>query len=242
MFNCSSVFHWYCPECEGKTIRSLKTDREVEDRCAAYMSKMEARMSSLESTVQSKVSREEVNKEMVKSAVHPDTDPTVVKDLVQDEVSRVLGERDERDSRRNNFIIHNMPESDKEEDEDKKEQDLSLCLSLISMQLRLTCKPPINVIRLGAQRDGKPRPVKVIMCDENDKVNILRSTYRLKGAPEPYKLMSLATDMSREERERNSELVAEARRMNDDEQSGDWLHVVRGNPWQRKILRVKRRT
>ena len=41
-----SDFHWYCPPCEEKAMRSLKIEKEIEERCKDYFSKYERRQST----------------------------------------------------------------------------------------------------------------------------------------------------------------------------------------------------
>jgi hypothetical protein len=55
-----SALHWYCPSCEEKVMKNLRTDREVEKRCSEFMQKMEGRIKTLEIKIESKVNSEEV--------------------------------------------------------------------------------------------------------------------------------------------------------------------------------------
>ncbi|KAH3786673.1 hypothetical protein DPMN_164781 [Dreissena polymorpha] len=42
------LFHWFCPSCDAKVMRNVKQERDIEERCAAWMNKMEIRKVKLE--------------------------------------------------------------------------------------------------------------------------------------------------------------------------------------------------
>ena len=66
------------------------------------------------------------------------------------------------------------------------------------------------------------------------------NTGKLKSAKEVEKNISIAHDMTREERQNNKDLVEEAKKCQNDE-SGDWLHRMVGPPSDRKIIKVKKK-
>ena len=88
--------------------------------------------------------------------------------------------------------------------------------------------------RLG-ERGERPRPLRLTFASEHEKKPILRSTNKLKGAPAPYSTMSLQADMSRDDRAEYKTMLQEAKARSDAEDSGDWIHLVRGNPGRWKI-------
>ena len=53
-----------------------------------------------------------------------------------------------------------------------------------------------------------------------------------------YKRLSVTHDMSKSEREANKEKVAEAKKLNDEEKSGKYKYIVRGPPWERRIIKI----
>ena len=55
LFNKRSDLHWYCPPCEEKTMKNIKIEKEIEDRCKEFFSKYENRLEALESEVRKKV-------------------------------------------------------------------------------------------------------------------------------------------------------------------------------------------
>ncbi len=115
--------------------------------------------------------------------------------------------------------------------------------TLITDHIHANVKSPVKTTRLGPidRSRGKARPLKVAMADEDDKIQVLVNSNKLKNAPEPFKSVSVACDMSKEEREENKQLVQEAKRLSSQE-SGNFIYLVRGPPWDRRIIRVVRRT
>ena len=40
--------HWFCPSCEDRVMKNLRTEKEIETRCAEFLLKMENRLVKLE--------------------------------------------------------------------------------------------------------------------------------------------------------------------------------------------------
>jgi hypothetical protein len=52
--------HWYCSECEGNALLSIKTDKEIAKQCADYFRTMEDKLNSLEKEVSRKADKEQM--------------------------------------------------------------------------------------------------------------------------------------------------------------------------------------
>ena len=244
----SSAFHWFCPRCEGRAVKTLKSDKDIEERCKAFTSKMEARVEKLEGDMANKVDkadltaeiRQAVLREFNEHRAEAPVDVGQVKDLVREELERLVWIKDERSARNNNILLFHAPEPDQDSTaEEKAEADKRLVHCLIREQLAVNCPDPESIARLGGASD-QPRPLKVVLRSESDRIQIQKNCYRLRHAPEPFKSMTVASDMTRKDREQHKEMLAEAR-ARDLNESGDWIHLVRGPPGHRKIMRVQRR-
>ena len=146
----------------------------------------------------------------------------------------------EQESRANNLILHHLPEQASDDNATASEKDMSQVTQMFTNHLGIQCDRPKSTTRLGIKTD-RSRPLKVVMCSEQDKITVIMSARKLKDATEPFKTVSIASDMSREEREENRRMIEEAKRLDGLEQSGDFIHLVRGPPWRRRIIRVERR-
>ena len=58
--------HWFRPSCEGKVMKNLKSDREVEARCSEFLQKMEDRINRLKEEMKTKATEQQV-KDIIKN-------------------------------------------------------------------------------------------------------------------------------------------------------------------------------
>jgi len=68
----------------------------------------------------------------------------------------------------------------------------------------------------------------------------MEKLYQLKHAEAKFKSVMVSNDMTKKEREEVKSLVEEAKEKNILDTSGEWIHLVRGQPGQMRILRVKK--
>ena len=52
--------------------------------------------------------------------------------------------------------------------------------------------------------------------------------------------ISMNHDMTKTEREETKHLVDKAREINKQDRMGEWFYKVRGPPWERKILKIRK--
>ena len=52
--------HWYCRKCEEHAVADVQNGMDVEEKCKFFLGKMEKRMDKLETTVQLKTDREDL--------------------------------------------------------------------------------------------------------------------------------------------------------------------------------------
>ena len=107
---------------------------------------------------------------------------------------------------------------------------------------------PCTTKRLGHIVDNqddtdtqRSRPLLVSFENGKDKIDVIKNAYKMRDAEEPYNNTSIAQDMSPEERKQNRELKETAKARNQANQNTNDLYVVRGLPWDRKVVKVKKR-
>lgn len=105
----------------------------------------------------------------------------------------------------------------------------------------------ISLTRLGKKaperEDGKPqeRPLRVTFNTKEANTSMMTNLYKLKNAPDLYKNLRIKHDMTIEERVADKALQEDANRRNTEEDKPqDFIFVVRGQPWNRKIVRIRR--
>ena len=102
--------------------------------------------------------------------------------------------------------------------------------------------PSFTITRLG-KKGAKPRPLLVSYENLENKIKVMRNLYKLKHAKEPLKNISIRQDMSQSEREQEKALQDEAKAQNERQQAEDprYMITVRGSPWDRHIVKVKKK-
>lgn len=161
-------FHWFCPLCEGKAVKSISTDKDIESRCSDFLRKMESRIVSLEIDLTHKVSKAEIGtlvrseiettniKELVKTEVSKSQlSGDDVKRLVQEEMEKNKENDRVRADRRSNIIVHNLPEPSSESELENVDTDSRAIECLITEHLRINCSAPTSIQRLG-RKSEKP--------------------------------------------------------------------------------------
>lgn len=143
-------------------------------------------------------------------------------------------------NRENNLIIHRVTESTNENQEMRRKDDELFFEKLCTEALGIGKIEPEKVFRLGPPQTEKSRPIKIVMRNIEDKVAIMRSLRNLQEAEEPYKAISVTNDLTQEERVENRNLVAEAKKRTEEENSGEFVFKVRGPPWDRRVVKLKK--
>lgn len=162
------------------------------------------------------------------------------KNSVQATVSEAVREMEERKLRENNIVIFGVQEKDSRVSQERIQHDLEYV-----KQILVTCgvETEVSSIR-GVSRLGKydvnrrKRPLHVGFTDKKGKMELFKNIRALQGNPE-YTNVSITNDLTKEQREQEKKLLLEAKNLTD---SGRGIFKVRGPPWARKVIQVKRQT
>lgn len=181
---------------EKKAVHNLRQDREVEERCEAFTARMEHRVCALEVEMDDKVSREDLARE-VRSAQSGEIKRLVLQEIenrTQEQVAALVKEEVNRAVHQQSDIIFNMEERNEATPEVQRAADRDTVNTLTSEHLGLGNLAITGVTRLGAKRGDRPRPLKVAMSSEDDRIEVLRAAKKLMNAPDPYNKFSLKPD------------------------------------------------
>ena len=166
--------------------------------------------------------------------------PTNFRALLQDEMQKQKKEEDDRDQRANNIVIYRVKESQKTKPEERKSDDLQFFRSLCTT-INVGEKQVKNIIRLGAKTaENGPRPVKIMLENNEDKTEIMKNLTKLKNAEEKFKNVSVTHDLTDEQIKIRKEKIDQAGEMTKNDESGQFFYKVRGPPWNLRIIRVKK--
>lgn len=157
------------------------------------------------------------------------------------EVKKISEDMKDKEMRANNVIIYRVSEESIERDEQRK-ADKSFCLDLINEGLGIDVSESDikSFFRIGKKEADKTRPIMIQFRERSLKNRIMESLNKLKNADEKFKNTSIAHDMTENERKECKNLVLEAKKK-EEEDSGEYMYRVRGDPGNLRIVKIKKR-
>lgn len=183
--------HWYCKYCELQAVTAVKTDKDIEDRCATYMKSITDRLDKMDAKIEEKADKDKIKdleqrmtrlEENEKGAEGGDR--AEVEKQTSDTVRVAIEEQREREFRARNIVIINLPESDKSKPEERQDDDIKTTKNLLTA-LDITEDDAIEKCwRMGKMQSGKNRVTKVTLKSSQLKRNVLRKTRSLKDIEE----------------------------------------------------------
>lgn len=138
--------------------------------------------------------------------------PVSEEDIIRkttENVIQYIKEEEDKTRRKPNLVIYNIPESDKENQKEREDEDVAICCDTFENSLGLE-KEEYNitkVVRLGKPNSGsrnrsRPRPLLVIMSAEREKWTVIKNAKKLKHETNPVKRrLRIVPDMTVKERE-----------------------------------------
>ena len=170
------------------------------------------------------------------------TQPTVarpLKEIILEAGTEQKKEQDEDLRRRKNVVIYRAPESKATNSKDRYDQDLEI-VNQHCGSIDIDCTTAKQCTRLGRKPDDQSeqqtRPLLVTFDTINNADLMLKNLTKLKFANENLRQLRVTPDRRPKERENVRFLVQRAKNLTSEE-SGDYIHIVRGD----RILRVKKR-
>ena len=206
---------WFCQKCESSVAFALKTFNEVKKR----QDEIEDKLNKVSDLLLENVKNtEQISERMDK-----------IDNLIEVRVADYFKEREEKERKKLNIIIHGIPESMKKEPGDRKGEDTTVVKKIFS---KLGVEAEVdNVIRLGKVVENGNRLTKVVLNDFEKKREILNNAKRLKSCQE-FGRIFISPDMTREEREQDKKLRDEVKNKRDTEQRDGYKWVIKN----RKVI------
>ena len=193
-----------------------KADSNAVSKLEVQVDSIEKRMTSIEESVQAVTACKKADEDQVKDYV----EKVLVSKHSDDEE-----EKAERDRRKTSVIIHGVQESTCDQPSDREDEDLGV---LAAMLHELGCDEAkvTKVIRLGkrmtdATSEVKPRPIKMVVESEEQKVKILRSAKNLRLLQEGgWKDVFIHQDLTLRERAERKKLLSELKTRKENGETG----------------------
>ena len=233
---CDSIM-FFCTECTTKVPLALKSyDHEVDvaGKFEALEVKFTTMINDLTNCVkeQAKVFDNKFAGLKAKPC-SPDSLNEVGSPLSADSVSNIASslveEQHEREKRKLNIIIHNVPESTKDDPAARKNDDIAVVTDLFQIIKHMKIKSTINkAVCIGKKDSSKSRLLKLTVSNIDEKSAILRNNYKFKDStndPLTRKIF-LTPDLTPFEQKKNKELRTKLADMNKD---GNFYKIRNGS-------------
>jgi len=172
---------------------------------------------------------------------------SVVKETI---VKETASELQSRLDRRNNIALFNMKENEsnlKEEcvrlDKDAIQElcsEIGVTVNMEDIKQVKRIGKKGRIVKVNDEDIVVPR-IMIVTCTDESKAKIMKSAHKLAGSSSDYfKKIGIKHDMTREEREQEAKLKEEAKEKNKAEQSKDFVYLVKGLPWERRIVKIRK--
>ena len=129
----------------------------------------------------------------------------------------------DKEKRKNNLVVHNLPESDSQDPKERASKDLDAFKGLIRDEFHLNVGVS-KAFRAGKVLQDKPRPLIVTLDEESAKWELLRLAPQLRESNSHGRVF-LSPDRTPEEREQDRMLRLEAKKHREE---GKTVRIHRG--------------
>ena len=155
------------------------------------------------------VSKEEAEKEM------------------DDKIAKRLKEKDEeekaRKDRMKNIIVHGIDEAEGIDPLKRRASDIKEIQNILKdfCEVELKDEDIVKSMRLGKYDQTKKWPILITVKTEDKKKEIFQNLHKLRNTPNN---ISVAHDLTKNQREELQELIKEARKKEENDQSGNFMY------------------
>ena len=226
----NSNMHWYCKTCTEPAVSAVKSlqfiqslaeelKEDVNKRIEminadlqAFVKEQAKKNTEFEMTTKTQTAGKQTNVEMKTFMKKQEKMNHEVQQKLQDQSNNAakvsVKELHEREVRKSNIVLFNIPESTSEDTDIRKEEDLrhvtELC-KILNVENNFG-----KLIRLGKKTE-KDRPLKIVASDSSTANDLLRAAKNLANVDESsiYKKVGINRDLTFLEREERRALVRE---------------------------------
>lgn len=230
--NCQLCAHWFCLECSHVSVKlyeALKNEpsRNVPFNCDGC-TRLLPKITELGNAIKQQNERVDTCEKKIDSIKES------LEEVVKERVEKAINDFKDREDRKCNIIIHNVPEPSN--GSENKKQDDQASLSDILAVIKCEDVGLEGFVRLGTP-GGRPRLIKAVLRNVTDKHRILGGTKLLRQKTDKeysstWNNVFITPDLTKDERERNMRLKKELERRRTDENNPN-LVISRGVIMQR---------
>ncbi len=243
--------HWFCDGCNDPVMSLIKNDRTIKEACAKYMQSFSQRLQTVEKSITENVTAEKVEElqhrvESLTQSVEQLKSKSTDNSGRDDDNKNVLLQ--DRLARKNNAIFFNIHEPEGNIKKDHIEHDKAKISSIAQeIGVSLTDTDVLAIKRLGKKGQVRningedtagPRLLLVTFTGQA-KLMMMKNACKLQDSME-MKNIRIKHDMNKEDRQREYELRKEAKTKQNESTDDDFLYLVRGPMWDRKIIKIRK--
>ena len=261
--------HWYCLTCDRMAVNIMKTmtilhvkQQKIEEEMAKLENKINQKVDKediqkLKEDISSikdgqRKVLEDQNKK-IKEIIETKQNSTSWADIVSkeevnrnvnDTIDKRLKEKEEeekaRRDRMKNIIIYGINELQDTNPLERRTNDIKEIQNLLKnyCEVELQDEDIGKSMRLGKYDQTKKRPILIAIKTEDKKREIFQNLHKLRRSSNN---ISVSHDLTRKQREELQELIKEARKKEESDQSGNVIYRVRGPPWNWFIKKINKK-
>lgn len=213
--SCSLSIHWYCKACNEQAVSAVKADNLIEERCKIYCEELKLEIAQVKSNLESKISNVEIklSNEVQSLKAQVEASESDVERKIQEKLSNSadlnIKEMEERERRKCNIMVFNMPESGSQDKEVCIAHDKDL-VNEIFEEIEAPASV-CNMYRVGGKGGKNARPLRVILASADEQKKILNGAVKLKSKA-AFKNIFINKDLTPLERQQRNLLVAEKKK------------------------------
>ena len=173
---------WFCTNCRQKVEKNILQDFQIEERCNAFMKKMDERMKKMEVDIESKCDEARVRE--IVTEVIGNSDQPEVEGESPEVVNSVLNEFEQRKLRENNIVLYGIEECDSKDKEVRSMYDTNIVKELLLIcDLSEEEATPSKIFRVGKfDKDKRKRPLVASIKSQEAKKKIFKNFQNLKDS------------------------------------------------------------
>lgn len=207
---------WFCKKCKPKILNKATKESKENEELKSINIKLLEKLEDLVKKIDDM--QEEVNT-LKQQLTHNGNGVNVTvneEEIIQKttkEVIEYLREEEDKNKRKPNLVMYNIPDANKIDDKEQVDEDLATCYDIIenSLGLRKDEYHVQEIVRLGKPRnernnreENRPRnrPILVKLANEKEKWTVLKKARNLRDETDPVKKrVGIAPDLTKKEQE-----------------------------------------
>ncbi|KAK4325791.1 hypothetical protein Pmani_003733 [Petrolisthes manimaculis] len=164
-------------------------------------------------------------------------------EYITKKVFEIIKEKEERDRRKNNLVMHNIEEPNNMNEKELYDHDLAVCMDIFGNEIgaRIEEGEIVDIARLGKKEEEgenqnrRPRCLLIKMKEPEKKLSIIKNAKKIKTTRKnEYKRVFIQPDLTSSERENEKELREKLREKR--EQGEEGWYIRRGQLERRNYM------